>query len=293
MLNRRQLLFVGVGALLLLTLSSRAVAEQHDEMLFDAHPWARFGKGAWRHVRIVTQSFDEQGEPTDSSLTDNKTTVIEVTPERVTLQVEVTVEVAGQRFPSQPQIIKQGYAGETLGETTAVKPLDGETITIDGQEIRCEAEQIEIAGGVTQEISTIAFARDRYPAILRRKSTLSDAAGSKVMQEVTSEVKTLDMAHRILDEREPTTAYLVRLDQKNDRGTTVTWSWHVPDVPGEVVDQCSKKLDTMGRLVRRTTLELVDYGIVETDEVEQVETRDATRREAGSRRTRRQRRRAN
>jgi hypothetical protein len=286
---KRGLIFL-VCAGALFGVAHRAPAGPHDAMLYDSHPWARFGKGAWRHVRIVTQSFDEQGQPTDSSLTDNKTTVLEVTPERVTLQVEVTVEVAGQRFPSQPQIIKQGYAGETLGDTTSFKPLEAETLTIDGQEIRCASEQIEIAGGVTREINVITFAADRRPAILRRKSTLSDATGSKVMQEVTSEVKAIDMAHRVLDAREPKDAYLVRVDQKNDRGTTITWSWHVPEVPGEIVDQCSKKLDAMGRLVRRTTLEVVAYGVGEPADIEQVETRDGL--PPSPRRPRRQQRRA-
>ncbi len=248
-------------------------------MLQQAHPWARFGQGAWRQVRIVTQTFDEAGQPADTSITDNKTTVVEVTPERVTLEVEVTVEVAGQRFPSQPQIIKQGFAGETLGETTSTRSLDPETITIDGQEIRCETQQLEVTGGVTREVSMITFALDHQPAVLRRKSTMSDAAGTKTMQEVTSEVKSLDMARRVLGEREPRTAYLVRLEQKNDRGTTVTWSWHVPEVPGEVVDQCSKKIDEMGRLVRRTTLELVGYGRSQVDEVEtQADVREPNRR---------------
>jgi hypothetical protein len=64
----------------------------------------------------------------------------------------------------------------------------------------------------------------------------------------------------VLDEREPKDAYLVKVEQRNDRGVTTTWSWHVPDVPGEIVDQSSKKLDNEGRLVRRTTLELVGYG---------------------------------
>jgi hypothetical protein len=34
----------------------------------------------------------------------------------------------------------------------------------------------------------------------------------------------------------------------------------VDDVPGEVVSQSSKRLDPQGRVVRRSTLELVSYG---------------------------------
>jgi hypothetical protein len=279
----RLLILLGSVAL---GLPTGAAASEHDTMLQQAHAWARFGKGAWRQVRILTQNFDDQGQATDSSLTDNKTTVVDVTPVRVTLKVEVTVEVAGQRFPSQPQIIMQGYAGETTGDSQTTKPLDPETLTIDGRAIRCENQQIEIAGGVTREVNLITFAPQHHPAILRRKSTLSDATGNKLMQEVTSEVKALNMSRRVLDEAAPKAAHLVRLEQKNDRGTTITWSWHVPEIPGEVVDQCSQKSDSAGHLVRRTMLELVGYG---TADVEEVETQDVP--DAGSRRTRRKQRR--
>lgn len=269
-----------VGWTSLAIVAPLAPAAENDAFLQHAHAWARFGQGSWRTVRIVTQNFDERSEPTDSSITDNKTTVEEVTPERVTLKVEVTVEVAGQRFPSQPQIIKQGYAGETIGQTISVKSLEGETVSIDGEQIECETEQIEILGGVTREVSLISYAPEHVPAILKRKSTMSDAAGTKTMQEATSEVKAAGLARRVLDERELKPAYLVRQVQRNDRGVTTTWSWHVPEVPGEIVDQCSKKVDTQGRLVRQTTLELVDYGVVGSDSDD-----------AGGRRTRRARRR--
>jgi hypothetical protein len=182
----------------------------------------------------------------------------------------------------------QGYAGETIGDSQVIKSLDPETLTIDGRAIRCENQQVEIAGGVTREVNLITFAPEHRPAILRRKSTLSDATGNKLMQEVTSEVKALDMSRRILDESEPKAAHLVRLEQKNDRGTTVTWSWHVPEVPGEVVDECSQKTDAAGHLVRRTMLELIGYGTVD---VEQVETQDGPPAEPSPRRSRRQQRR--
>jgi hypothetical protein len=250
-----------LGLVCLTSLAAVAQAAQNDTILRHDHAWARFGKGSWRQVRIVTQNFDEQGNPTDSSITDNKTSVEEVTPERVTLKVEVTVEVAGKRFPSQPQIIKQGYAGETVGQTVSFKSLEPETLSIDGQQVRCETQQVEILGGVTREVSLISFAPGHFPAILKRKSTMRDAAGTKTMQEATTEVKAVGMSRRVLNERLPREAYLVRQEQRSEHGVITTWSWHVPDVPGEIVDQCSKKIDPQGRLVRRTTLELVGYGI--------------------------------
>lgn len=268
----------------LVAVADMAPAADNDALLQQAHAWARFGNDSWRKVRIVTQDFDEEGVPTNSSITDNTTTVLDVTPERVTLKVEVTLELAGQRFDSQPQIIKQGYAGETVGQTVSVKSLEGETVSIDGMDVRCEKEQIEILGGVTREVSLISFADKHIPAILKRKSTMSDAAGTKTVQEATSEVKAIDMPRRLLNELEPKSAYLVRQEQRNEHGITTTWSWHVPEVPGEIVDQCSKKVDNQGRLVRRTTLELVGYNVTSM-------AQDDLSRDVGGRRARRAKRR--
>jgi hypothetical protein len=241
------------------------------------HPWGRFGNGSWREVRIVTETFDAEGNPADSSITHNKTTVQDVAADRVTLKVEVTVEVAGQRFPSEPQIITQGFAGQTVGQTVSVVPAGAETITIEGQPFKCETQKIEIAGGVTREVNLISFAPEHFPAILKRKSTMRDAADTKTMQEATSEVRAVDMTRYILKERFPREAFLVYDEQRNDRGRTTTWSWHVPDVPGEIVDQSSKKVDNEGRTVRRTALELVGFGV---DGVPQDDSRPDTRRRA-------------
>jgi hypothetical protein len=286
-LHARTLLIVWTLLACVFTACGTAGADELDDLLWQAHPWARFGKGAWRHVRIVTENYDAEGKLTDGSLTDNKTTVTDVTPERVTLQVEVTVEVSGQKFPSQPQIIAQGYAGETLGKIAPAKTLEPQTLTIDGREIRCEARQLDISGGVTNERTQIVFAAGHHPAILRRQSTLRETGDGKELQEITSQVMSLNMIRHLVGQEKPQSVYLVRTSQKNDRGTTITWSWHAPDVPGEVVDECSHKTDAEGRVVRRTTMELVGYGHGEPVEVETEDTSDAP-----SRRIRRQQRRA-
>jgi len=286
-LHSRILLIVWTLLVCLFAAAVPAGADELDELLEQAHPWARFGKGAWRHVRIVTENYDAEGKPTDGSLTDNKTTVVEVTPDRVTLQVEVTVEVAGQKFPSQPQMIEQGYAGETLGKIAPLKTLEPQTLTIDGREVRCEARQLEISGGVTSEQTLLVFAAGHKPTILRRQSTLREAGNGKELQEISSQVMSLHMIRHLVQQEKPQDVYLVRTNQKNDRGTTVTWSWHAPEVPGEVVDECSHKADADGRVVRRTTLELVGYGLGEPVEVETDESSDSS-----PRRTRRSQRRA-
>jgi hypothetical protein len=229
------------------------------DVLQRAHAWARFGKGSWRHVRIFTETFDEQGKVNRSSVADNLTTLQEITPEGVTFKVEVTVEVAGQKFPSPAHVVQQGFAGETPGQTVSIKSLDDETLTIDGREIPCQAQQIEILGDGNKEVIQFSYSQRMTPPILKRRSTTSEAASGKTVQEAVTEVFALDRRLRLLDEPFERRGYRVRRVLTSHRGTTTTWSDHVVDIPGEVVTHSSQKFDEQGRLIRRTTLELVDY----------------------------------
>ncbi len=247
--------------------SLAAAAPPADDVpiLQQAHAWGRFGKGSWRQVRIVTENFGEDGKLANSSTTDNKTTLIDATPDRVTLKVEVTVEIAGQRIPSPPQIIKQGYAGESAGQTVSIKPLRPELLLVDGRRVRCETQQIEITSGVDKEVTLISYAPRMTPPILKRKTTMSDAASGMTTQEIVTEAYALDKRIKVLDEPTERSAYRVRQVLKSDRGSTTTWSVHVYEIPGEVVTHSSNKLDPQGKLVRRSTLELVGYGVEEDD----------------------------
>ena len=53
---------------------------------------------------------------------------------------------------------------------------------------------------------------------------------------------------------------------KNNKGTVITLAAVLPDVPGGIVRHSSKELDKTGRVVRRSTLELVDYGTNSDDD---------------------------
>ncbi|MGD9721636.1 MAG: hypothetical protein AB7O59_05890 [Pirellulales bacterium] len=252
---------VFVVAAALTCLCTVAVAAEAPDVLQRAHAWARFGKGAWRRVRIVTENFDVAGRVVNSSVADNLTTLEEITPEGVTLKVATTVEVAGQSFPSPPQTVHQGYAGESIGQTVSRKSLSDETLTVDGRDIPCQAQQIEILGGGNREVIEISYSPAITPTILRFKSTTSDPASGRTVAEALSEVFALDKRVRVLDEPDERRGYRMRQILKSDRGRTTTWSDHVADVPGEVVSHTAQKFDEQGRLIRRTTLELVDYGL--------------------------------
>ena len=51
----------------------------------------------------------------------------------------------------------------------------------------------------------------------------------------------------------------VRTVQKHPRGQTTTQAICCPEIPGGVVSQTSQEFDSRGQLVRRTSVELVDF----------------------------------
>ena len=87
------------------------------------------------------------------------------------------------------------------------------------------------------------------------------------------------MPYPVLDQTVPT--YYYKTLQQNGKTSTVTLAVHADDVPGEVVAFTSKESNAEGRLIRRSRMELVDYGFNSTDEGE-----------SRRRRARRQRRRS-
>ena len=51
----------------------------------------------------------------------------------------------------------------------------------------------------------------------------------------------------------------VKTVHESASGTVTTWADVLPEVPGGVVGNSSKETDKSGRLLRRSTLKLVDY----------------------------------
>ena len=78
-------------------------------------------------------------------------------------------------------------------------------------------------------------------------------------------------------------AIYVKTVQKKATGTVTTLAVVLPDVPGGVFSHSSKDVDKSGRVVRRSTLELVDYGAEpEEDRVGVFHSKRAARRASKS-----------
>jgi hypothetical protein len=96
------------------------------------------------------------------------------------------------------------------------------------------------------------------PYILKRESVTTDPEGKSVLNEATTEVITLNMPVKVQGATK--NGSYVKTVHKSANGTVAIMATVLPEVPGGVVSNSSREIDKTGRLVRQSTLELVDFG---------------------------------
>ncbi len=235
---------------------SGTVSAQEAGITAKLHPWGQFDPGAWKTVRVVIETLNEQGQVVSTSIADATTTLVDVDNEGVTLEIQTCMEVAGKRFEAEPQTVKQGFHGELANPNLKFKaPVDGQ-VTIEDQKIPCKVQQLEAAGPNGKTAISLYYSTTLAPYLLRRESVTSDAEGNSVSKTIV-EVISLNMPGEIQG-RTRNGSYVKTVHQ-NAKGTVTTLAFVSPDVPGGVVSHSSKEVDKDGRLVRRTTLRVTDY----------------------------------
>ena len=229
----------------------------------DHHAWGKFRIGAWKRVRVVTESLNPQGAVESRSITDTTTTLIDLNADTYTLYVDAAVEIAGKRFETQPQVITQSFDGAPEGQKTDSRKVGEENLMISGRKIPSEIREITFAAGGTRRVTTVHYSPDVAPWVLRRDTKVLPAEEGAPTQQTTVEVIAFDMPHKVVDQTIPTAH--VRTVHVHPRGASVTVEVISSSVPGGVVAHTSKEQDSSGNVLRRSTLELVDYGL-ETNE---------------------------
>ena len=108
----------------------------------------------------MTETLDEKGQVAGVTRTETRTTLVTVDARGYSLRIESTVEVAGKKFTSQPQVVKHGYYGEPAGQTVEVKKIGTADLEIDGRTVASDVRQATFeSDGVETRTSTIPFRR--------------------------------------------------------------------------------------------------------------------------------------
>jgi hypothetical protein len=222
------------------------------------HPWGCFAPGAWKLVRVVTETLDQTGTVQNTTTTETMTTLESLDKDGVALLIQGIVQMAGKRLEAEPRCVEQGFFGQRTGAGVTIKDLGTADLTIEGRKIACRVDQVEEKTATARTVTKVYFSDTVAPYVLRRESVTTDPEGKKKLNETTITVVALDLPWRVLSEIKSTA--LVHAVSRQPKGMTETWAITSPDVPGGVVQHASKELADNGRLVRRSTLELVDYG---------------------------------
>jgi hypothetical protein len=208
----------------------------------------------------LTEEFDEQGKLKSVSTTETKTTLVDVGVRGYTLKLEVTVEVAGKRIVAQPRTVRLGYYGETDGQRVVVNGKGEGDLLLGGRKFRCRILEAAINGGDEKVVSRIHYCGSTAPFVLKRETKSTDLEGETVHLHTQEDVVAFEMPHRVVAEIK--TVAHVRAVKKHAKGSTYTLEVRCEEVPGGVVSLASKELDATGRLVRRSTSELLDYQVI-------------------------------
>jgi hypothetical protein len=257
---RRSRRVLWIPFLCALALTARAApARQPADAPRQQHAWGRFAPGAWKTIRVVTETLDSGGAVASRSMTESTTTLTQADDKSFTLRIESVMEVAGKRIIADPQTLSQRYNGTSPNQTPERRTLPDERLLIDGQEYVCQVEEVTVLGPMSRTVTRTWHAPRIAPFVLKRDSTTTNPNDGALIGRSTQEVVALDMPHKLLDKS--LSAAHVKVTQTHDKGTTVTMAITTFDVPGGVVAHTTKELDPTGRVVRRGTLELIDYGL--------------------------------
>lgn len=223
------------------------------------HPWGRFEPGAWKLVRVVTETLDAYGAVTSTTTSETKTTLKEVDDGGVTLLVEVVVEIGGRRLDAEPQTIRQGFHGEVAGQDVKIRDAGPAKVVVEGREYPCRIEQVESINGKTKTVTRTFYSSTTPPYSLKLDSTVTDVQTGAVLSQTEWQVCSLDIPSRVL--KAIKNAAHVKSVCRHPKGNTTTLAVTSSDVPGGIVCHNARELDANGRLLRRSTLELVAYGL--------------------------------
>lgn len=225
----------------------------------EAHPWGRFPVGSWKLVRVSTQTLDADGKPISTSVTETKTTLVEANDFDYTLKVEVTVQVEGKHFARPPQIAKLSYWGDLSEAPLGVRKVGTSEIEMNGKRLACEIRQVVTEQEGQRRQSVVHYCDTTYPYVLKRESSVTSSTAESKPQTTSVEVVGSNLPYPVLGTTR--SAAFVKTSRHTAAGDSTTIEVQSPEVPGGVVSHSAQEQDQTQALSRRSTLELIDYGL--------------------------------
>lgn len=250
-------LAAGVGLWLTLFSWHASYADQKP-VLRQNHPWGRFKPGAWKRVRLHRQTVDTTGQVTATSTQETLAQLRAADEQGYALLIERSVNVGGKVVNDAPQEWRGGYCEEVGDETATVVTLGAQKVEINDATIDTEVREIVVQHGGSKRVQRINYSDRVAPYVLRRVNIPDENEGrGQKSAQLAVDVLALEMPYPVLGELR--TAAYVRTVHKAEKTTTTTVEVFCGDVPGGVVAHSSVIRDDQGRVIERSTLELLGF----------------------------------
>lgn len=238
------------------------------------HPWARFEPGAWRRLRVVTESLDAAGESSGVNASERIERLVAVDDETYTLEVENLAPLAGLPTPGAVERRHLSLLTDRsadLGKLT-IEEAEPANISFGGSlggiVVPCRTWRATTTGegAIEEELLSVAVGSD--PAVLRR--TLTTTIGGAPGATVTANVSRLDLP----------ALYAERLTRSWHLATTITHpsgsrteraAVYSADAPGGLHSESAADFDASGRRTFWSVTDLVESGRTPVERVEAAE----------------------
>ncbi len=222
------------------------------------HPWGRFRPGAWQTVRTVTETLDQKGQVTSTSVTTTTSILQAVTRDSFTLKVTVTMDVDGKEVRAAPKLVERRFDGAGNGQQATTRCVGTRTVRIEGIPVVCTVYEREVIDEASRQHTRIFYSGKVAPYVIKQEQRSTDRSGKEALDKIVEEVVHRDRPRRYLSRLLET--WTVKAVRTNSKGSITSLARQCEEIPGGLIDRTTKEKDSTGRLVRRSKLELVSYG---------------------------------
>jgi hypothetical protein len=256
----RSLATGAIGTVLLALLPLPAQADD-GRVGRSTHPWAQFGSGSFSLLKRTSETTDEKGRR-ETTVTHTRTTLLAIDEETYTLKIETIVDAGGKQIVGDPKIVRRTFDDLPAEATPTVKDVpDENSVVVEKKKLPCRVYEVSFNNEVHRTTTKTYYNSAIAPHVLQRKTSTIDAQSGNEQRYVEQKVIAFDMPCRVGNEMK--SGAHVQIEETHSGGTVMTIVVLCRDVPGGVVSQTSREMDTRGNVIRRSTLELVDFGVKE------------------------------
>lgn len=222
------------------------------------HWWGPCPVGSWKKVRVITDILDTKGNVTSTTKSVTTTTLTQTDRRDYVLRMEVEMQLGEKRFVAEPRTVQRNFFFGDNQTARFVQTGRTASLKINGHTIPGTIREVTLTSEKGKRLSTVHYAAKTAPYVFKRKTSSFNPKG-KLQYTTEVAVKEYGIAHKVLGESKRVCH--ISTVHNQDQLITVTKEVYCEDVPGGVIAHTSQATNKAGIILRRSTLQLIDYGL--------------------------------